>query len=206
MKKLPYLLLLTLLIITAEHVFAQDHYDPAKALSSEELFLKQDGNNRIFTKAGENYLIVDTTPLIGRFHRYRYFPGDNIRFRLNDQKDRYNEEIYSVSDSSFNYVLINNLAQQMEYPEIMLGTIQSVKTQRRIPWITEGSFMLPLAGLVYIGADFFNKGIDGQRFTTDRQSLLVGGGLIATGLFCYKLSFSSIRINKHNRIRVLQTY
>lgn len=206
MKKLPCLLLFTFLLATTELVFAQDHYDPAKALSSEELFLKQHADKRIFTKAGENYLIVDTTPLVGRFHRYRFFPGDNIRFRLKNDRERYNEEIYSVSDSSFNYVLINNLAQRMEYPEILLGTIRSVKTQRRIPWVTEGSFMLPLAGLVYIGADFFNKGIDGKRFTTDHQSLLVGGGLIGTGLFCYKLSFSSIRMNKHNRIRVLQTY
>jgi|GEM_PF-557776 hypothetical protein len=200
------LLLLLLLVGIPTLTWAQDQYDPAKALSSEELFLKKNGNKRIFTRAIQNYLILDTTPLLGGFHRYRYFPGDLIRFRLKSKSARFNEEIYSVSDSSFNYVLINNLAQRMEYPDIQIGDLKSVKTQLRIPWVTEGSFVLPLAGLVYIGADFFNKGIDGQRYTTDRRSLIVGGGLIATGLVCYKVSFSSIKINKHNRVRVLQTY
>lgn len=205
MKNTSYILLLFLLSIP-QLTLAQDHYDPAKALSSEGLFLKKNGDKRIFTKTGENYLILDTTPLLGRFHRYRYFPGDLIRFRLKSESTRFSEEIHTVSDSSFNYVLVNSLAQSVEYPEIQLGELRSLKTERRIPWVTEGSFMLPLAGLVYIGADFFNKGIDGQRYTTDRQSLIVGGALIATGLVCYKVSFSSIKINKNNRVRVLQTY
>jgi hypothetical protein len=94
----------------------------------------------------------------------------------------------------------------MEYREVPFEMMKSIRTSRRIPWVTEGAFMLPLAGLVYIGADFFNKGIDGQRFTTDRQSLLVGGAIMATGLLCYKLSFSTIRLKRNGRLKVLKTY
>lgn len=185
---------------------AQDHYDPARALSSEELFLKQSENMRAFTKPGQRYLILDASPLLGGYHRYRYFPGDAIRFRLKGETTRFNEEIYSVSDSSFTFALVNEAAGRMEYREIPLSMLKKIKTFHRIPWVTEGAFMLPIAGLVYIGADFFNKGIDGQRFTTDKQSLLVGGSIMATGLLCYKLSFSAIKIGRNNRLKVLKTY
>lgn len=185
---------------------AQDHYDPAKALTSEELFLKNNENKRVFTKAGQRYLILDASPLVGAFHRYRYFPGDPIRFRIKGESTRYNEEIYSVSDSSFTFLLVNQAARRMESREISLKEINRIKTFRRIPWVTEGSILLPLAGLVYIGADFFNRGIDGQRFTTDTPTLIVGGALAATGFLCYKLSFSSVKINGRNHIKVLQTY
>ncbi len=197
--------LLAILALTGKST-AQDHYDPGKALSSEDLFLKGEKSNRVFTRSDERYLVLDHTPMIGGFHRYRFFPGDAIRFRLDGQSTRFHEEIYSVSDSSFTFVFINEAAGRMEYREVPLKLLRKVKTYRRIPFITEGAFMLPLAGLVFIGADFFNKGIDGQRFTTDQTSLLIGGGIMATGLICYKLSFSSLRINKNSRLKVLKTY
>ncbi|GHB60069.1 hypothetical protein [Persicitalea jodogahamensis] len=185
---------------------AQDHYDPAKALSSEELFLKQYNNKRVFTKAGERYLALDASPMLGAFHRYRYFPGDQIRFKVKGVPQRMRKEIYTVTDSSFTFSYVNQLERRMEVEEILLGDIQKIKTFRRIPWVTEGSAILPLAGLIFIGADFFNKGLDGQRFTTDAKTLAIGGALAATGFICYKFSFSSVKINGHNRIKVLKTY
>ncbi|TDB68255.1 hypothetical protein [Arundinibacter roseus] len=199
-------LIFSLFILSFTPLFAQDHYDPAKALSSEELFLKQNQNNRVFLKADQNYLILDASTMVGGYHRQRFFPGDNIRFTLRGESTRFEEEIYSVSDSSFTFVLINEAAGKMEYREVMLRDIHKVKTFRRIPWITEGAFLLPLAGLTYIGADFFNRGIDNQRFTTDRQTLLVGGSMMAAGFVFYKISFSTIKMKGANRIRVLQTY
>ena len=185
---------------------AQDHYDPAKALSSEELFLKQYGNKRVFTKAGERYLALDALPSLGGFHRYRYFPGDQIRFKVKGVPQRFREEIYTITDSSFTFSYVNELERRMETHEILLNNIQKIRTFRRIPWVSEGSVLLPLAGLVFIGADFFNKGIDDKRFTTDPQALAIGGALAVTGFICYKFSFSSVKINGHNRIKVLKTY
>jgi hypothetical protein len=195
-----------LIVALGGGTWAQDHYIPSKALSSEELFLKEHQTQKIFTRAGERYLAVDATNFFGSFHRYRFFPGETIRFRTVGASTPYNEEIYSVTDSSFTFVFINEAAGRLETREILLKSIRKVKTFRRIPWVTDGAVLLPLAGLVYIGADFFNKGIDGQRFTTDIQTMAVGGGLMLTGLICYKLSFSSLRINRHNRLKVLKTY
>ena len=187
-------------------VCAQDHYDPARALSSEQLFLKGTPGNRVFTKPDQRYLALDASPFLGGFRRHRFFPGDDIRFRLKDESIKFNETLAAVGDSTFSIVIINEVLERMEYREIPLAQVQRIKVSRRIPWVTEGAFLLPLAGLIYIGADFFNRGIDDQRFTTDRQTLAVGGALIGTGFVCYKLSFSSIKINKNNRLKVLQTY
>jgi endonuclease V-like protein UPF0215 family len=63
-----------------------------------------------------------------------------------------------------------------------------------------------MAGLIYIGADFVNKGVDDKRFTSDASALIVGGALMAAGLVCYKLSFSTIKINDRNKLKVLETY
>lgn len=200
------ILTLILVVLLPMALTAQDHYDPAKALSSEELFLKQNKNRRAFTQPGERYLILDTSPLLGGFHRYRFFPGDDIRFKFKGESGYLREEIYAVTDTSFNFAFVNEAARRMEYREVPFTSISKIKTFRRIPWVTEGAFMLPIAGLVYIGADFFNKGIDGQRFTTDKQALMVGGAIVGTGLICYKLSFSSFKINRNNRLKVLKTY
>ena len=201
-----FLFSLVVILAFRSSSLAQDHYHPSKALTSEELFLKKNENRRLFTRAGQRYLILDASPLIGRFHRYRYFPGEHIRFRIKGESTRFNEEMYSVSDSSFTFLLVNEAARRMESREISLKDINRIKTFRRIPWVTEGSVLLPIAGLVYVAADFFNKGIDGQRFTTDTQSLVVGGALAATGFLCYKLSFASVKINGRNHIKILQTY
>lgn len=200
------ILLLLFSILPDFVVLAQDHYDPAKALSSEELFLKQQQNSRAFTKPGVRYLVLDASPMLGSFHRFRYFPGDQIRFNAKGIPGRQRQEIYTITDSSFTFAYIDEAARRMLPKEVLLKDIRRIKTYRRIPWVTEGAVLLPLAGLVFIGADFFNKGIDDKRFTTDSQTLVIGGALAATGFICYKLSFASVKINGRNRIKILKTY
>jgi hypothetical protein len=200
--RLPILATFMLLTINC---YSQDAYDRLKAPDSEDLLIKQKGT-RLVTKPGERYLIIDHSSFFGGYQRYRYFPGENIRFRLKDSKTKFNERIGEITDTTFTFVLVNEGIGRMEHREVSLGDVRVIKTTHRIPWVSEGSFMLPLAGLIYIGADFFNKGLDGKRFTTDQQALWVGGGLIATGLICYKFTFHTIKVGKKNKLRVLQTY
>ncbi len=186
--------------------FAQDHYDPSKALSPEELFLKQNGTNRIISKPGLKYLALDASPVIGGFHRYRFFPGDNMKFRMKNETIRFNETIAGISDSTFTIGVLNEAAGRMDYQAIPLTEVKLIKVERRIPFVSQAAIYFPLAGLIYIGADFFNKGIDNKRFTTDASSLLVGGAFIVSGIFCYKMTFSSLKMNKKNKLKVLETY
>ncbi|WP_138477692.1 hypothetical protein [Dyadobacter bucti] len=200
------LVIVILLLLGNLKAWAQDHYDPKKALSGEELFLKQSNTSRIIATPGQKYLVLDASPVIGGFHRYRFFPGDNIKFRMENETIRFNETIASVSDSSFSIAIINEAVNRMDYQEILLKDVRLMKVSRRIPFISQLAPILPLAGLIYIGADFFNRGVDNKRFTTDSSSLIVGGALMAAGFVCYKLTFSSLKINGRNKLKVLETY
>ncbi|REA61657.1 hypothetical protein DSL64_11895 [Dyadobacter luteus] len=201
-----YLTILFLLAVGHFTASAQDQYDPQKALSSEEIFLKQNSNNKVIATPGQKYIVLDASPAIGGFHRYRFFPGDNIKFRLKNESIRFNELITGVTDSSFTIGTVNEVMKRMDYQDVLLKDIRLLKVSRRIPFVTQAAYLLPFAGLIYVGADFFNRGIDNKRFTTDGSTLIVGGAIVATGIFCYKVSFSSLKINNRNKLKVLETY
>ncbi len=202
MKK--YLFLIFAVMLINSSVRSQDSYDPAKALTSEALFFKQNGNKNITGLPGQKYLILDSSPRIGKFRRYRFFPGDQVKFRMHHEKIRFKSAILSISDSSFN--IANEATGKMDSREIMLKDVRIFKVSKRIPFVTEASYYFPIAGLLYIGADFVNKGVDDKRFTTDASAFIVGGALMAAGFVCYKLSFASIKLNDRNKLKVMETY
>ncbi|SEI42847.1 hypothetical protein SAMN05216327_101478 [Dyadobacter sp. SG02] len=200
---LPIVVLLFLGNIKA---WSQDHYDPKKTLSSEELFLKQGSSSRVIATPGQKYLVLDASPVIGGFHRYRFFPGDNIKFRMKNETIRFNETIASVDDAAFTIGVVNEAVGRMDYQRILLEDIRLLKVSKRIPFVSQAAPLLPLAGLIFIGADFFNKGIDNKRYTTDTSTLVIGGSLMAAGYICYKFTFASLKINNRNKLKVLETY
>ncbi|ACT96210.1 hypothetical protein [Dyadobacter fermentans] len=200
---LPIVVLLFLGNIEA---WSQDHYDPQKAPSSEELFLKQGTGSRVIATPGQKYLVLDASPFIGGFHRYRFFPGDNIKFRMKNETIRFNETIASVDDTGFTIGVVNEAVGRMDYQRILLEDIRLLKVSRRIPFVSQAAPLLPLAGLIFIGADFFNKGVDNKRYTTDTSTLVIGGSLMAAGFICYKFTFASLKINSRNKLKVLETY
>lgn len=202
MKK--WICVLFVWMIASISAWSQDAHDRKKALTSEALFLRNQGNKNISGSAGQKYLALDAAPRVGRFRRYRFFPGDQIKFRMNNEKIRFKSTIASISDSSF--TITNEATGKMDLREIRLKEISMVKVSRRIPFVTEASYYFPIAGLLYIGADFINKGVDDKRFTTDGSAFIVGGALMAAGIVCYKLSSATIRINDRNKLKVMETY
>jgi hypothetical protein len=186
--------------------WSQDHYDPKNAATSEELFIKEGNTNKVIASPGQKYLVLDASPAIGGFHRYRFFPGDNIKFRMHNETIKFNETISSVTDSSFTIGIVNEAVNRVDYQEILLKDVRLMKVSRNIPFISQAAPLLPLAGLIFIGADFFNKGIDNKRYTTDTGSLVIGGSLMLAGYVCYRLTFSSLKINGRNKLKVLETY
>ena len=179
---------------------------PKKPFPVKKLFLKQGSSSRVIATPGQKYLVLDASPFIGGFHRYRFFPGDNIRFRMKNETIRFNETIASVDDSAFTIGVVNEAVGRMDYQRILLEDIRLMKVSRRIPFISQAAPLLPLAGLIFIGADFFNKGVDNKRYTTDTSTLVIGGSLMAAGYICYKFTFASLKINSRNKLKVLETY
>lgn len=200
------LILLFSLTLGLLKVYGQSHYETSKVLTGEELFLKQSGTNKIIAKPGQKYLILDVSPILGGFHRYRFYPGDQVQFRMKNETIRFNDMIAAISDSSFSIGVVNEAVNRMDYQEILLKDIRLFKVQRRIPLISQAAPLLPLAGLLFIGADFFNKGMDNKRYTTDAGTIAIGAGLMTAGFICYKITFSSPKINNRNKLKVIETY
>lgn len=152
------------------------------------------------------YLALDVSGPFGGFHRYRFQEGDRFSFRVQTDKYHYREPIYAVTDTSFSVSMMNEVMNRPDFPEFRFNDVDKIYLTRRIPFVSAGAVMLPLAGLVFIVADFVNpKSLDGYsgRFSFDRRSLVPGGALMALGGVCYKLSFPRYTVNKNHRLRVL---
>ena len=152
------------------------------------------------------YLALDVSGPFGGFHRYRFQEGDRFSFRARTDRERYHELLYAVTDTSFSLSMMNEVMNRPDVLAFQLGDVQRVYVNRRIPFVSAGAIMLPLAGLVFIVADFVNpKAGDGKsgRFVFDSRSLIPGGALIALGGLCYKLSAPRYTVNKNHRLRVL---
>ncbi len=152
------------------------------------------------------YLALDVSGPFGGFHRYRFQEGEMFTFRSRTDGDRYHDQIYAVTDTSFRLSMMNEVMNRPDFPEFRLNEVQKIYVTHRIPFVSAGAVMLPLAGLVFIVADFVNpKAGDGRsgRFVFDSRSLIPGGALMALGGICYKLSFSRYTVNKNHRLRVL---
>lgn len=152
------------------------------------------------------YLVVDANPALGGFYRYRYFEGDRFKFKTWNEPSKQKVNIYSLADSSFQHVTFSEVAQDLNYYKVDFKDIKKVYTSRRITFITEGAFILPLAGAIYLLADFINPGIDGKRWNTSSSTVAVSSGMVAAGAIFYKMSFKSVRINNRNRLYLLRTY
>jgi hypothetical protein len=200
-KSLPVFFIVFLIIVFTCSQYA---HSQQRTLSSEELFLKQNGPKTFPVNVGEKYLVLNKAPRIGRFRRYRFFIGDDINVKVNEVKKRFKGTITSVSDSSF--TIVNETSSGFDKREILLHDLRLFKVSRRIPFVSEAAYYFPIGGLLYIGADFFNKGIDDKRYTTDASAFIVGGALMAAGFVCYKLSSNTIKINNRNKLKVLTGY
>lgn len=149
------------------------------------------------------YLALD---VIGpfSFKRFRFFEGDEIRFKARGEIVQ--EQVYAVTDSSFCILAENEVMARMEPVWFRFDEVKWVHIHRRIPFVSAGAVILPLAGAVFAIADFVNpKALDGRsgRFLFDPGSLVPAGALMAAGAVCYKLSSAKYRINKRHRLKML---
>lgn len=152
------------------------------------------------------YLALDVSGPFGGFHRYRFLAGDRFSFRARADREHYREPIYAVTDSAFSLSMMNEVMNRPDFPEFKLTNVRTVYITRRIPFVSAGSVMLPLAGLIFVVADFVNpKSSDGRtgRFVFSSRSLVAGGALVALGGLCYKVGFPRYTVNKNHRLRVL---
>jgi hypothetical protein len=154
-------------------------------------------------QAGRVYYLALDTYKIGKVLRHRYFVGDEIVFWTKNQRKKNKEVIRSVTDSSFTFAHYNDISEELDITEIKLQDIRKIRVYRRIPWVTQGAYMLPIAGAVFIFTD--TVVYDRQRFQInfDPKGWLIGGGIAALGVLCSRASFPKHRVGKRHRLKTL---
>jgi hypothetical protein len=170
---------------------------PRDTLSTEEL-LQRKGTAYAALLRPSRYLALDVNHTLGGFRRYRFFQGDEIHFKARGEK--YREQLYDVSDSTFTILMANEVMNRDEPVSFRLDEVEKIMIHRRIPFITAAGTIFPIAGGVYLVADIVNN----RGFYSN--TLPVVGSLVVSGILFHLLSNPHVRINKNHRLKVLRTY
>ena len=180
-------------LLFAATVYAQ----PQDTLTTEQL-LRRKGTAYSALIRPSRYLALDVNHALGGFHRYRFFVGDEIHFKARGEK--YREELYDVTDSTFSVLMANEVMNRDEPVTFRLDEVGRVFLHRRIPFITAAGTLFPIAGGVYLLADIVNN----RGFYSN--TLPVVGTLVLSGALFHLISNPHIRINKNHRLKVLRTF
>lgn len=170
---------------------------PRDTLTTEQL-LERRGTAYAALLRPSRYLALDVNHTLGGFHRYRFFQGDEIHFKA--RGDKYHEQLYDVTDSTFSILMANEVMNRDEPVTFRFADIQRFYLHRRIPFVTAAGNVFPIAGAVYLLADVVNQ----RGFYTN--TLPVVGTLVGSGALFHILSNPHIRLNKNHRLKALQTY
>ncbi len=170
---------------------------PRDTLTTEQL-LQRSGTAYKALLRPSRYLAFDVNHRVGGFHRYRFFQGDEMHFKARGQK--YREQLYEVTDSTFSVLMANEVMNRDEPVTFRLNEIQRFYLHRRIPFLTAAGNVFPIAGAVYLLADVINQ----RGFY--KSALPVAGSLALSGLIFHVLSNPRVKLNKRHRLKVLRTY
>ena len=154
------------------------------------------------------YLAIDATGMFGRFRRYRILPGETMAFRAKSDGEKYRYPLTAVSDTAFTIAFQNELYDQPQPLSFSVADVKRVYMKRRIPFVTELGYLLPVAAAVFLIADFVNpRSLNGStgRFQFDQKSLVPGGLMLLGGAVCFKLSRRTYTVNDRHRLKVMWT-
>lgn len=190
----------SVLLMTCWSAWAQD---PERVVPIEEQLMRKaaekNANQGQVLLQNQRYLVFDTG-----LRRYRFFIGDEIRFKLRGDRFKYAGEIVSMSDSSFTFSVVNEVTNRFENVSFSIKDIKRIYINRRIPFVSALQYFAPLAGVGYMMADIIN----GKRWKdnwVDPQVAKVTGGFILVGFASRVLCHPSYKINERHRLKVLKT-
>jgi hypothetical protein len=186
--------LLGILILLNLTAFSQDiHHQKAKSV--EELLLKSKGNEAYALFGKEKYLVVEK---LKRAKRDRIFVGDVFRFRTKDDMF-FQEEIESITDSTFTVSWMNPVMNKYEYVEIRIDEVDRIY---RKPMSKGLNLALDAAPLGYLGLDWIQNGIAPWK---NKETLRVMAFIYGTKFALMNIGklFKSRKITENYRLRVL---
>jgi hypothetical protein len=184
---------------------------PALAQTSpDEALFKRSPELRAYFQPNGLFLVLDASPMIGTFKRYRFFVGDEITYKLKGLRGRQRETISAITDSSFTFTFFNTITNEAQPTEIKLNDVRQIRIYRRIPWVSQGAYLLPAAGLIFTLSDVFvfrtgAGGLpNGVETNFNWSGPAIGAGIASLGLLCKRASFPKYRLGKRHRLHVLR--
>lgn len=142
---------------------------------------------------GQRYLVLDKP---GSVKRIRYYVGEELKFKLKDDKTVYTDVIEDVGDSSI----------KIRGTQIPLKDIRMVIRYKEGGLLNQAIYILPRAGILYFLADTFNPVFRGGSVDVSRSGIIVGSSFVAGGLFLKLFKKKKYRINNFRSLRTLETF
>jgi hypothetical protein len=129
------------------------------------------------------------------FKNYKYYPGDEITYKLVEEEDRNHDIISDMTDSSIVFEMMG---------EVRLEEITAIFRDNFVVKILQ-PFTL-LAGVAYFGLDSFNRLIN-----NDSPVILAETAIISAGLVAFSFALTPFRQRKLNtsgkwQLRTLNFY
>lgn len=173
---------------------AQDiHQQPAKSV--EELLHKNLGNQAIATFNGEKYLVLEN---LRNASRKRIFVGDQFRFKTKEDI-KFQEEVQSITDSTFVISWLNPVMEKYEYREIRIDEV--VKIYRK-PLNRKINLALDAAPIGYLAFDWIQFGLPPWK---NPEALKVAAFLYVGKFALMNVGklFNGRKISENYRLRVI---
>jgi hypothetical protein len=188
--------LFTILFVGCFIVSAQDFHQ-REAKSIEELIYRKDPNQAktIFNKG--YYLVLEN---LRRGNRTRFYVGDIFRCRTKDDF-LYEDDIYSISDSSFVITSLNEVTNRYEYVEIKLNEIKRIyKRPKRKIGINLATFA-PFGYLLFEWAYWRTP-----PFQNSKLPLAIGLTIAQPLMVVVSNQFRSRKLTENYRLRIFQSF
>jgi hypothetical protein len=141
----------------------------------------------------EKYLVLDKP---GRIKRIRYYVGDEINFKLKEDKTTYSTLLQAVGDSTI----------KVRDTDIAISDIRSIIRHSENGFLYQAARILPKAGILYFVADTFNPLLRGEKPSVSRSGIVVGSTLFAGGQALKLFRKRTLRINNYRTLKILRTF
>ncbi|TAF67373.1 MAG: hypothetical protein EAZ55_03390 [Cytophagales bacterium] len=184
----------TLLIAQQSKAQIKDSTEQATEVQSIEIKNEQYDTVLVVNKRlADNYLALER---LGSLKRRKFYPGDDLTFKLKNQKGWIEAPLAYVGDNYF--VIFGGEKYQFE-------EINKIRLYRTGWFINQGSFYFPIFGLFYLAGDLFNpNGSKLSEVTTETWSIM--GGFIFSGFVLHLLKKHTINLNKRVFLKSLQKF
>lgn len=188
-------ILFFIILVASSFVFAQD-FHKREAISVEELIYRQDPNRAktIFNKG--RYLVLEN---LRSNSRTRFYEGDLLRFKTKDDFV-FEDDIYSISDSSFVITSLNEVTNRYEYVEIKLKEVERIyKRPKKKIKIN----LLTFAPVGYLFIEWAAWNV--PPLSNKKLPLAIGLSLAQPLIGVISNQFRSRKITENYRLRIFQS-